>query len=62
MACPFLIVKEDGSYDYNYYCKSCDRKIGSTDDKRFVENVCRSGSTSYENCDAYKHPGHSPRI
>ncbi len=54
MACPFLVVKERGSWDYDYFCKAQGyKKIGSTDDKYLVEHQCRSG---HEDCDCYKHP------
>ena len=54
MACPFLIVKEDGRYNYKYYCKARGGAyLGDSNDKRQVENVCRS---YHERCDAYKHP------
>ena len=54
MDCPFLIVKEDGRWSYNYYCKAqCDMKIGDTNNKYKVENLCRN---RHERCDSYKHP------
>ena len=54
MDCPFLVVEKDGTWDFTYRCKAQgDKKIGETNDKSFVDNMCRR---AYNSCDSYKHP------
>lgn len=62
MGCPYLVLQEDGSHEYMYYCKSCGRTIGHTYDKKTVDDICRSGMYYYEDCYAYKCWGSSPGV
>ena len=49
--CPFLIVEEDGRYNYRYYCKLSGRYLGDFHDKPTVDNLC---DKDHVECPRYK--------